>query len=570
MENHMFLEELYKGGTPIIETEWLELKAGKSVKWIGFKENSKYEERGFSDFYEALYQQIGKEIHAPAGNRIILVSDGYEEIIARKAAIMMAKQSIIEAYRRDEYAMEYYHLDYENDDENSAEYDPNKMKSDYAERVYCIDAPTILETKGADALNLCNIISPLAKNVLIENVGENEATAEMANRIKSAVSMTANICVSMTPAALKTTYMQELILSYKFRYIVLPKFSPNYLKNITEDMLKNVYYKEIGSDDVVNLCKRKMGTGIAEENIAELIQVMYEHMKKDNREVLTQKDLFATIVEGKMGRKLSEYIGLEELKRAEKKLLALKREAVYNNKLGQIGFNFLFVGPPGTGKTTGAKLLASEMSDYGVSNGNVYMASRADIIGEYVGHTAPNVQKLFLNARGGVLFIDEAGFFIQKDTGGFVKEAIKEFVRFMEIYRDVTVVFALYKEEAEEFLNLDSGLSSRINEIIEFPDYTYRELAEIAKQMFEENGYIFDSKFDIYIEEFAKNQKKLLDKKFGNAREMRKLVEEAISQYAMRTFDSEKDNKISLDDIKKAVEELQKDRIEKATFGFSL
>ena len=258
-----------------------------------------------------------------------------------------------------------------------------------------------------------------------------------------------------------------------------------------------------------------MGTSISEENIAELIQVMYEHMNKDDREILTKNDLFATVVERKMSKKLSEYIGLEELKKAEKKLLALKREAIYNPKLDQIGSNFLFVGPPGTGKTTGAKLLATEMSDYGVSNGNVYMASRADIVGEYVGHTAPNVKKLFLNARGGVLFIDEAGFFIQKDTGGFVKEAIKEFVRFMEIYRDVTVVFALYKEEAEEFLNLDSGLTSRINEIIEFPDYTYKELIDIAKQMFFENGYVFSSKFDNYVEEFARNQKKFLDKKFG-------------------------------------------------------
>ena len=568
MEKNMFLEELYKGGTPIVESECMEIKAGKSVKWIGFKEGAKYEDIKLSDFYLELYKQIGKEINAPAGNRIILASDGYEEAIVNKAAIMVAKHALSEAFRRDEYAQEYYSLDID-ENENSIEYDPNKMKSGYAERVYCIDAPTILESKGAEALHLNAIISPLAKNVLIERIGENEATAEMSNRIKSAASMACNVCVSMTPAALKTTYMQELILSYKFRYIILPKFSPDYLRNITNSMLNNICYKDIDADDIVNLCKRKMGTSISEENIAELIQVMYEHMNKDDREILTKNDLFATVVERKMSKKLSEYIGLEELKKAEKKLLALKREAIYNPKLDQIGSNFLFVGPPGTGKTTGAKLLATEMSDYGVSNGNVYMASRADIVGEYVGHTAPNVKKLFLNARGGVLFIDEAGFFIQKDTGGFVKEAIKEFVRFMEIYRDVTVVFALYKEEAEEFLNLDSGLTSRINEIIEFPDYTYKELIDIAKQMFFENGYVFSSKFDNYVEEFARNQKKFLDKKFGNAREMRKLVEETISQYAMRTFEGKKDNKISEDDIKNAIAEIQDNKIEKVKFGFN-
>ena len=161
-------------------------------------------------------------------------------------------------------------------------------------------------------------------------------------------------------------------------------------------------------------------------------------------------------------------------------------------------------------------------------------------------------------------------FLLKKDTGGYVKEAIKEFVRFMEIYRDVTVVFALYNDEAEEFLNLDSGLTSRINDIIEFPDYTYGELVDIAKQMFLENGYILDSKLGVLIEEFAKNRKNFLNEKFGNAREMRKLVEETISQYAIRTFEGGKDNQISEDDIKKAISEIQNNKIEKVKFGFHI
>ena len=139
MEKNMFLEELYKGGTPIVESECMEIKAGKSVKWIGFKEGAKYEDIKLSDFYLELYKQIGKEINAPAGNRIILVSDGYEEAIVNKAAIMVAKHALSEAFRRDEYAQEYYSLDID-ENENSIEYDPNKMKSGYAERVYCIDA----------------------------------------------------------------------------------------------------------------------------------------------------------------------------------------------------------------------------------------------------------------------------------------------------------------------------------------------------------------------------------------------------------------------------------------------
>ena len=84
---------------------------------------------------------------------------------------MVAKHALYEAYKRDEYAQEYYDIDLE-ENENSIEYDPNKMKSGFTERVYCIDAPTILDTKGVEALPLNAIISPLAKNVLVERIGE--------------------------------------------------------------------------------------------------------------------------------------------------------------------------------------------------------------------------------------------------------------------------------------------------------------------------------------------------------------------------------------------------------------
>ena len=86
----------------------------------------------------------------------------------------------------------------------------------------------------------------------------------------------------------------------------------------------------------------------------------------------------------------------------------------------------------------------------------------------------------------------------------------------------------------------------------------------------EENGYILDSKLEDLIEEFVKNRKNYLSEKFGNAREMRKLVEETISQYAIRTFDRKKDNKISRDDIEKAISEIQNNKIEKVKFGFNV
>ena len=111
----------------------------------------------------------------------------------------------------------------------------------------------------------------------------------------------------------------------------------------------------------------------------------------------------------------------------------------------------------------------------------------------------------------------------------------------MELYQDVTVIFALYPHEVEDFMQMDAGLSSRIGRVVEFPDYTREELVEIAEGMCKARGYQIETDVPEVIANFILRRKAVLGEKFGNAREMRKLVEAAIIARSLRCFEQEQE-----------------------------
>lgn len=225
-------------------------------------------------------------------------------------------------------------------------------------------------------------------------------------------------------------------------------------------------------------------------------------------------------------KKLSEMIGLKELKEVARDYAALIREESINPKL-MTHKNMIFVGNPGSGKTTGAKIMADIFAETGVTEPKFLSLTRSDLIGKYLGHTAPKVRDAFNRARGGILFVDEADFLLQKDKehGDFVGEAVKEFVRYMEECPDVTVVFAMYESKVEDFLMLDDGLVSRISRIVRFEDYSVEELVGITEYMLKQKGYtLTGGKSD--LEAYYSSERKRAN--FGNARAVRKLVESMI------------------------------------------
>ncbi len=231
--------------------------------------------------------------------------------------------------------------------------------------------------------------------------------------------------------------------------------------------------------------------------------------------------------------------GLIEPKRMVCESVAYLKETARNPKLltADVHNNLIFCGNPGTGKTSVAGIYARALAENGARNGVLVNASRQDLIGKFVGHTAARIASKFEEARGGVLFIDEAGFFINRESGGFVSEALKELVRYMETMPDVTVIFAMYKREVEGFLALDEGLRSRISRVVRFEDYTDDELISIAERMCEDRGYRLDDEAHSLIRSHIDSLRDKDD--FGNARDIRRLIDNAVTAHAMAPHDDE-------------------------------
>ena len=198
--------------------------------------------------------------------------------------------------------------------------------------------------------------------------------------------------------------------------------------------------------------------------------------------------------------------------------------------------HMIFTGNPGTGKTTIARLVSRYLKAMGVlTGGQLVEVTRADLVGKYVGHTAPLTQQVIRSAIGGVLFIDEAYALYRGADDSFGLEAIDTIVKGMEDNRqNLIVILAGYSREMEEFLTANSGLKSRFPNIIEFPDYTAEELLRITRITVENKGYALDAACDAPLTAYFTARQAADARTAGNGRMARNLVEDAILNQSRR------------------------------------
>ena len=198
--------------------------------------------------------------------------------------------------------------------------------------------------------------------------------------------------------------------------------------------------------------------------------------------------------------------------------------------------HMIFTGNPGTGKTTIARLVSRYLKAMGVlTGGQLVEVTRADLVGKYVGHTAPLTQQVIRSAIGGVLFIDEAYALYRGADDSFGLEAIDTIVKGMEDNRqNLIVILAGYSREMEEFLTANSGLKSRFPNIIEFPDYTAEELLRITRITVENKGYVLDAACDVPLTAYFAARQAQDARTAGNGRMARNLVEDAILNQSRR------------------------------------
>ncbi len=239
-------------------------------------------------------------------------------------------------------------------------------------------------------------------------------------------------------------------------------------------------------------------------------------------------------------RELDSLIGLDKAKKLVKEIKAFveiqkKREEEKLNT-EPIVLHMIFRGNPGTGKTTVARILGKIFKEMGIlEKGHLIEVERADLVGEFIGHTAQKTRDQIRKALGGILFIDEAYSLARGGEKDFGKEAIDTLVKAMEDYKDnLILILAGYQKEMEEFLNTNPGLRSRFPIQIDFEDYSIDELIKISKLMLEKREYKLSKGAEKKLRKILEQKRFKNQDKVGNARLVRNLIEKAIRMQAVR------------------------------------
>lgn len=238
-----------------------------------------------------------------------------------------------------------------------------------------------------------------------------------------------------------------------------------------------------------------------------------------------------------------ELIGLKPVKTRIRETAALLlvdrvREKVQLSSLSPT-LHMSFTGNPGTGKTTVALRMAEILHRLGyVREGHLVSVTRDDLVGQYIGHTAPKTKEVIKKAMGGVLFIDEAYYLYKPENErDYGAESIEILLQIMENNRDdLVVILAGYKDKMDKFFHSNPGMRSRIAHHIDFPDYKASELLAIAKLMLAEQNYRFSAECEQAFAQYL--EKRMTMEHFANARSVRNALDRARLRQANRLFNS--------------------------------
>lgn len=337
---------------------------------------------------------------------------------------------------------------------------------------------------------------------------------------------------------------------------------------------KDIFYENLGNTSIVEFkeefvsgeCAKEFLKGLAKDRKIRTDKNLFERLEAEKgylapdlhnlfddwynnklktvvypqyRDVVTAKcEVIKAVPKGSAYDELSHMIGLDEAKKMINQALnyykAQKLFADKGMKNDHPAMHMIFTGNPGTAKTTVARLFARIMKENNLlSKGNLIEVGRGDLVGKYVGWTAPTIQKKFKEAQGSVLFIDEAYSLVDDRDGSFGDEAINTIVQEMENHRnDVVVIFAGYPDKMESFLQKNPGLRSRIAYHVPFSDYDTESLCEIAKLIAKQKGLKFTK--EAFEKLYGLFDAARTGSDFGNGRFVRNVIEKAKMAQATR------------------------------------
>lgn len=238
-----------------------------------------------------------------------------------------------------------------------------------------------------------------------------------------------------------------------------------------------------------------------------------------------------------------ELVGLKPVKQRIREIAALLIVERARKSMGLAHetptLHMSFTGNPGTGKTTVAMKMAGLLHRLGyVRKGHLVSVTRDDLVGQYIGHTAPKTREVLKRAMGGVLFIDEAYYLYRPDNErDYGQEAIEILLQVMENNRDdLVVILAGYADRMDKFFTSNPGFRSRIAHHIDFPDYEDAELFLIAERMLSQQNYTFDEAAKTAMQEYIRHRRS--QPHFANARSIRNALDRARLRQANRLFET--------------------------------
>src|SRR3977135_1424916 len=248
-----------------------------------------------------------------------------------------------------------------------------------------------------------------------------------------------------------------------------------------------------------------------------------------------------------------ELIGLKPVKTRIREIASLLLIERIRKRMGLTSevptLHMSFTGNPGTGKTTVALRIASILHKLGfVRRGHVVAVTRDELVGQYIGHTAPKTKEVLARAMGGVLFIDEAYYLYRPENErDYGQEAIEILLQVMENQRDdLVVILPGYKDHMDPFFRSNPGMSSRIAHHLDFPDYAPAELLRIADKLLEQQNYSFAPGARATFEEYL--TARIRQPHFANARSVRNALDRARLRQASRLF-ADKDRRLTAEDL---------------------
>ncbi len=356
---------------------------------------------------------------------------------------------------------------------------------------------------------------------------------------------------------LKAFMLNNGNIANRFEYhFNLPDFSLDVLNGVCVKMVeaKGLTFSDEARSKLERVLKHEyrskdkdFGHGhFAKKKAKEIVLNIFQRDPDGVAQMVVEDDIVGTEYRKKtldeIMQELDQYVGIDGVKEALERIVSkldMETERTGGKSKRVVTDRFLFLGNPGTGKTTIARIFADIMNALDVLPiGQLVEVVRKDLVAGYVGQTALAVEDAVQRAMGGVLFIDEAYSLVEGENDTFGMEALNTLLTLIENHRgEFLVIAAGYTQNMMDFLSANPGMASRFNETINFSDYKGTELAEIFRRMVKANGMIIDDEAEKHLDNvFHKMYISRNPETFGNAREVRKLYEAALKNQGMRLY----------------------------------